>query len=46
MKKLKNNEIIDLNSKNDYEKTIELGKLSKKINSIFQKNTNNKKKKK
>ncbi len=35
MKKLKNNKIIDLKSKNEYEKNLELGKISKKINAIF-----------
>ena len=44
MKKIKNNKIIDLRNKNEYEKTIELGEMSKKINSIFKKNTQNKKK--
>lgn len=35
MKKIKNNEIIDLRNKSEYEKAIELGKLSKQINEIF-----------
>lgn len=35
MKKIKNNKIIDLKNKNEYEKSIELGKISKEINSIF-----------
>lgn len=43
MKKIKNNKIIDLKNKNEYEKSIELGKISKKVNSIFKKNILNKK---
>lgn len=39
MKKIKNNKIIDLRNKNEYEKSIELGKVSKDINSIFKKTT-------
>ncbi len=35
MKKLKNNKIIDLKNKNEYEKTIKLGEISKDINLIF-----------
>lgn len=35
MKKIKNNKIIDLKNKNEYEKNIELGKVSRKINLIF-----------
>lgn len=37
MKKLKNNKVIDLKNKNEYEKSITLGKISKKINSFFKK---------
>ena len=40
MKKIKDNKVIDLKDKNEYEKAIELGKLSKEINSIFEKNQN------
>lgn len=43
MKKLKNNEVIDLRNKSEYEKVIELGKISKKINSIFKDTIQNKK---
>lgn len=35
MKKIKNNKIIDLKNKNEYEKNHVLGQLSKKINLIF-----------
>ena len=38
MKKLKNNQIVDLKNKNEYEKTIALGRMSKNINLIFEKN--------
>lgn len=43
MKKIKNNKIINLKNKSEYEKVIELGKISKEINSIFKKNSRNKK---
>jgi hypothetical protein len=43
MKKIKDNKVIDLKNKNEYEKSIELGEISKKINLIFKKNTQNKK---
>ena len=43
MKKIKNNKIIELKNKKEYEKSIELGKISKKVNSIFKKNILNKK---
>ncbi len=43
MRKIKNNKIIDLKNKNEYEKATELGKISKKINSIFEKTTQNNK---
>ena len=43
MKNIKNNKVIDLKNKSEYEKVIELGKISKKINSIFQNSTQNKK---
>lgn len=43
MKKIKNNKIINLKNKSEYEKVIELGKISKEINSIFKKNSQNKK---
>ena len=43
MKKIKNNKIINLKDKNEQEKAIELGKISKEINSIFEKNKNIKK---
>lgn len=43
MKKIKNNKIINLKNKSEYEKVIELGKISKEINSIFEKNSRNKK---
>lgn len=43
MKKIKNNKIIDLKNKNEYEKSIELGEISKDINSIFKKITKNNK---
>ena len=38
MKNIKKNKIINLKDKNEQEKTIELGKISKQINSIFEKN--------
>lgn len=38
MKKIKNNKIVDLKNKNEYEKSIKLGEISKKINLIFKKN--------
>ena len=44
MKKIKNNKIIDLKNKDEYEKCIELGKISSKINKILNK-ANNKEKK-
>ena len=37
MKKIKNNKIIDLKNKTEYEKSLKLGEVSKKINSIFKK---------
>ena len=43
MKKIKNNKVLDLRNKSEYEKVIELGKISKKINSMFQKSNQNKK---
>ena len=43
MKKIKNNKVIDLKNKSEYEKVVELGKISKKINSIFQNSIQNKK---
>lgn len=43
MKKIKNNKIINLKNKSEYEKVIELGKISKEINSIFKRNSRNKK---
>lgn len=43
MKKLKNNKLIDLRNKSEREKVIELGKISKKINSIFKDTIQNKK---
>jgi len=43
MKKIKNNEVIDLKNKSEHEKVIELGKISKKINSIFKDAVQNKK---
>lgn len=39
MKKIKNNEIINLKDKNEYEKSIKLGEISKEINLIFKKST-------
>lgn len=39
MKKIKNNEIINLKNKNEYEKSIKLGEISKEINLIFKKST-------
>lgn len=41
MKKIKDNKIIDLKHKDEKEKSIELGKISKQINEIFN-NENNK----
>ena len=38
MKKIKDNQIIDLRNKTEEEKNIELGKLSEQINNIFEKN--------
>lgn len=35
MKKIKNNQVVDLRNKNEFDKCIELGKISKKINDIF-----------
>ena len=43
MKKIKNNKVLDLRNKSEYERVIELGKISKKINSIFQDSIQNKK---
>lgn len=43
MKKIKNNKIIDLKNKNEYEKSIKLGEISKDINSIFKKTAQNNK---
>ena len=43
MKKIKNNKIIDLKNKNEYEKSIKLGEISKEINFIFEKANKNKK---
>ena len=43
MKKIKNNKVIDLKNKSEYEKVIELGKISKKINLIFKNSIQNKK---
>ena len=37
MKRIKNNKIVDLKNKTEYEKAIKLGELSKEINSIFNK---------
>lgn len=37
MKKIKDNKIIDLRNKSEYEKSIELGKISNQINEIFEK---------
>ena len=42
MKKIKNNKIIDLRNKKENEKIVELGKVSQKINTIFQINMKNK----
>lgn len=42
MKKIKNNQIIDLKHKGESEKLKKMGKISKKINLIFEKNTKNK----
>lgn len=39
MKKIKNNKLINLKNKNEYEKAIELGEISKEINSFFEDNT-------
>lgn len=36
MKKLKDNRIIDLKNKTEYEKVIIIGDFSKKINAIFE----------
>ena len=36
MKKIKDNKIIDLKNKNEEEKNIELGRISKQINEIFE----------
>ncbi len=36
MKKIKDNKIIDLKNKNEEEKNIELGRISKQINKIFE----------
>lgn len=41
MKKIKNNKIIDLKNKNEYEKSIKLGEISKKINLVFKKTSKN-----
>ncbi len=41
MKKIKNNKIIDLKNKNEYEKSIKLGEISKKINAVFKKAVKN-----
>ena len=41
MKKIKNNKIIDLKNKNEYEKSIKLGEISKNINLIFKKTAKN-----
>ncbi len=41
MKKVKENKIIDLRNKNEYEKAMELGKMSRKINLIFEKQAKN-----
>ena len=41
MKKIKNNTVIDLRNKNELEKCIELGKVSRKINKIFKNNNKN-----
>mgnify|MGYP005787330971 CR=1 FL=1 len=38
MKKIKNNKIVNLKDKNEYEKTMILGEISKKINLIFKEN--------
>lgn len=43
MKKIKNNKVIDLRNKNEYEKSIELGKISKEINLLFEKSIQNNK---
>ena len=40
MKKIKDNKIVNLKGKNEIEKAIELGKISKKLNYIFEKNKN------
>lgn len=42
MKKIKNNRIIDLKNKSECEKTIEMGKISKQINNIFEKSKKSK----
>ena len=38
MKKIKNNEKIEIKGKNEYDRVIEIGKLSMKINSSFENN--------
>lgn len=38
MRKIKNNKVIDLKDKNEYDKKVELENLSKKINEIFDEN--------
>ncbi len=43
MKKIKNNKIIDLKNKSEYEKAIKLGEVSKKVNVIFEKAIKDKK---
>lgn len=42
MKKIKDNKIIDLRNKSEYERSIELGKISNQINKIFEKDRANK----
>jgi len=37
MKKIKNNRVINLKNKSEYEKAIEMGKISKQINEIYEK---------
>lgn len=41
MKKIKNNKVIDLRNKSENEKVREFGKISKKINSLFDENNKN-----
>jgi hypothetical protein len=41
MKKIKDNKIIDLKNKNEEEKNIELGRISKQINKIFESRNEN-----